>query len=196
MIKYLVICVLIGLSVMAWSEIPIKRGPGITAETGPEIQRLVNEEEITFDGNTFTPFKKIQATVRVIEKDRYFFDGMSKFSPYDVLVGWGQVSDQKNLDYIRFDLKNRDYSFKKTRLPLKADIIKSHTELWHLVSSTEEIESSLFSLRDGHVITLEGFIVDVITKGGLTWNSVSSPSQITKNGNKHEIIWVTSLTKK
>ncbi len=196
MIKYIVICILIGLSVMAWSEIPIKRGPGITADSGPEIQRILDEEEISFDGNTFSPYKKITATVRVVEKNRYFFDGMSQFSPYDVLVSWGQVSDQKNLDYIRFNLKNRDFSYKKTRLPLSPDVINKHTELWHFVSSTEEIENSIFKLREGHIITIEGFIVDVTTKEGLSWKSVSSPSIVTKSGNRHEIIWVTSLSKK
>lgn len=196
MIKYILICLLIGLSVMAWSEIPIKRGPGITAHHGPDIQRVVNEKDITFDGNTYSPFKKIKATVRVIDKNRYFFDGMSKFSPYDILVGWGEVSDQKNLDYIHYKLKNRDFSFKKTRLPLDYNVIKNSTELWHMVSSTEEIEKRLFSLRDGHIITLEGYLVDVNTKEGLSWNSVSSPSQVTKSGNQHEIIWVTALTKK
>lgn len=196
MIKYVLICVLIGLSVMAWSEIPITRGPGIMADSPPDIMRVLDEKDITFDGNTYSPFKKIRATVRVVEKDRYFFDEMSKFSPYDILVGWGEVSDQKNLDYIRFKLKNRDFKYSKTSLPLPPNVIDSHSELWHLVSSTSDIESTIFSLREGHIITIEGFIVDVTTKEGLSWNSVSSPSRVTKSGNKHEIIWVTSLKKK
>jgi hypothetical protein len=181
---------------MAWSEIPIKRGPGIVTETGPEHSRVDNQMDITFDGNTYSPFKKIKATVRVVEKDRYYFDGMSKFSPYDVLVSWGQASDQKNLDYINFKLKDRSYSFNKLRLPLDANTINNQTELWHLVSSTEDIESKLFGLREGHIITISGYLVDVTTKEGLSWNSTSSSSTIAKSGNKHDILWVTSLTKK
>mgnify|MGYP003667125547 FL=1 len=196
MVKYIFLCAFIGLSVLAWSEIPIKRGPGIVAESNPELARVYNQMDISFDGNTFSPFKKITATVRVVEKDRYFFNGMSHFSPYDILVSWGQASDQKNLDYINFKLKDRSYSYNKLRLPLSANTINSQTELWHLVSSTENIERELFGLRKGHIITISGYLVDVTTKEGLSWNSSSSPSKITRSGNKHDILWITSLTKK
>lgn len=196
MVKYLFLCVLIGLSVMAWSEIPIKRGPGIVAESGPELSKAENQKDITFDGNTFSPFRKVKATVRVVEKDRYFFDDMSKFAPYDILVSWGEVSDQKNLDYLNFKLSNRSFTYNKLRLPLNENTVLNHIELWHIVSSTSDIEKEISRLRDGHIITIQGYLVDVTTKEGLSWNSTSSPSKLTRSGNKHDILWVTSLTKK
>lgn len=196
MVKYIFLCGLIGLSVVAWSEIPIKRSPGITAESGPKLSRVDNQKDISFNGNTFSPFKKITATVRVVEKDRYYFDGMSQFSPYDVLVSWGQTSDQKNLDYIRFKLKDRGFDYKKIRLPLSIDTINNQTKLWHFVSSTEDVESTLFGLREGHIITVSGYLVDVTTKEGLSWNSASSPSKEIRSVNQYDIFWITSLTKK
>lgn len=196
MVKYLFLCALIGLSVMAWSEIPIKRGPGIVAESRPVLSKDKNQKDITFDGNTFSPFAKVKATVRVVEKDRYFFDGMSKFAPYDILVSWGETSDQKNLDYLNFKMTDRTFSYNKLRLPLNENTVLSQTELWHLVSSTGDIEKEIFGLRDGHIITIQGYLVDVTTKEGLSWNSTSSPSKLTRSGNKHDILWVTSLTKK
>lgn len=196
MFKFIFLCALIGLSVMAWSEIPIKRAPGITAESSPALSKTDTNKDITFDGNTFSPFRKMIATVRVLEKDRYYLDEMSKFSPYDILVGWGESSDQKNIDYINFKLKNRTFSFNKIRLPLEEKMIHNQTQLWHIVSSTSDIEKELFSLREGHIISIKGYLVDVTTKEGLNWNSATSPSKITKSGNKHDIFWVTSLTKK
>jgi len=196
MFKYIFLCAVIGLSVMAWSEIPIKRGPGIVAESGPDISKIDDRMDITYDGTTFSPFKKIKATVRVVEKDRYFFDGMSKFSKYDILVSWGQVSDQKNIDYINFKLKDRTFSYNELSLPLDINIIDTQTELWHTVPSTSDIESELFSLREGHIITVSGYLVDVITNEGLSWNSESSDSSIAKSGNKHDILWITSIIKK
>jgi hypothetical protein len=196
MIKYIFLCTLIGLSVMAWSEIPIKRGPGIVADSGPELSKVDDPKDITFDGNTFSPFRQVTATVRVVEKDRYFFDGMAQFSPYDVLVSWGETSDQKNLDYINFKLKDRNFHFNKLRLPLDENIIRQQTELWHMVPSTDDVKSSLSSLREGHIIKITGYLVDVTSKEGLSWNSSSTPSKVTRSGNKHDILWITSLTKK
>jgi hypothetical protein len=196
MIKYIFLCVVIGLSIMAWSEIPINRGPGIAAEKAPKATKLSVPQDFNFDGNTYSGFKKIEATVRVLEKDRYFLDNMSEFSSYDLLVGWGQVSDQKNLDYINFDLKDRSFSYNKIRLPLPLDMISKQTLLWHTVPSTDEIKKELFTLRKGHIINVSGYIVDVATKEGLNWNSASSTSQVGKSSNKHDIFWITSLTKK
>ncbi len=190
------LCTLIGLSIMAWSEIPIKRGPGIAAEFAPEYVETFGEESIQFDGNTFEPFREVSAEVRLVEKKRYFFDSMADFSAYDILVSWGETSDQKNLDYLGFKLKDRSFRYKKTRLPLKEEKIDKQTNLWHLVPATEEVSDQIFNLREGHIITLEGYVVDVTTKNGMTWTSVSSNNQITKSGNKHEIILVTSLSKK
>lgn len=187
---------MIGLSIMAWSEIPITRGPGVLAEEAPKISKLISSDEINFNGNTYTTHKKVDAKVRVIDKERYFFDSMSEFSSYDVLVGWGQVSDQKNLDYINFKLGNRTFEYKNYRLPLNSDLINNQTLLWHLIPATEEIKSSLFTLRKGHIIEISGYIVDVTTKAGLQWKSASSPSKTDAFGNDHNIFWVTSLTKK
>lgn len=196
MIKYLFLCLVIGLSIMAWSEIPIARGPGILAEEAPSISKLISSNEINFNGNTYTTHKKVDAKVRVIEKERYFFDSMSEFSSYDILVGWGQVSDQKNLDYINFKLSNRTFDYKNYRLPLDPDLINNQTLLWHLIPSSEEIKSSLFTLRKGHIIEISGYIVDVTTNNGLQWKSASSPSITDAFGNRHNIFWITSLTKK
>ncbi|MEP1150257.1 MAG: hypothetical protein ABJH08_00900 [Balneola sp.] len=196
MFKYIFLCAIIGLSIMAWSEIPIKRAPGIIVESPPRYSKADTEKDITFDGNTFSPFRKVSAQVRVVEKDRYYLDEMSKFSPYDVLVSWGESSDQKNLDYINFKLKDRTFSYNKIRLPLEESIIKNQTKLWHIVSSTSDIEKELFNLREGHIINIVGYLVDVTTKEGLSWNSASSPSEVTKSGNSHDIFWVTSISKK
>ena len=196
MVKYILLCIVVGLSIMAWSEIPINRGPGIIADKSPKTTKLISPQEINFDGNTFSGFKKIEATVRVLEKDRYFFDNMSEFSSYDILVGWGQVSDQKNLDYINFDLKDRTFTYNKIRLPLKSDLISSQTLLWHVVPSTDEIKKLLFGLRSGHIINVSGYVVDVSTRDGLQWKSAGSPSLENKTYIKHDILWITSLTKK
>lgn len=58
MVKYIFLCLVIGLSIMAWSEIPITRGPGILAEEAPKISKLISSDEINFNGNTYTTHKK------------------------------------------------------------------------------------------------------------------------------------------
>lgn len=196
MVKYLLLCVMIGLGVMAWSSIPVDRGPGITAEKKPVVNELKEAEPFEFKKATLTPSHEISATVRVIKKKRYFLDKMVSFSPYDVLVGWNELSDQRNLDYLHFSLDDRDYSHQPGRLPLEEVTILDQTALWHLIYSSNEVKDAISSLRSGHIITLSGWIVDVNDEEGFSWNSSKIIGFDQKDKPRHEIIWVTSVSKR
>ena len=196
MVKYFLLCLLIALGVMAWSEVPVDRGPGITANKTPELILQRDIEDISYSNITLKPLGEISAEVRVLDKKRYFFDGMKNFSKYDVLVGWSQLSDQRNLDYLHFKIKDRSFKYNKARLPLEPAVIDEQTALWHMIASTDEIKRGLASLRNGHIITIKGHIVDVVDVNGFTWQTSKQLVGRDKERPINEIILVTSLTKK
>ncbi len=176
---------------VVWTEIPIDRGPGVTAENNPTLSETKTNDNFEFKEANLTTLKSVSAQVRVLERKRYFFDNMSAFSSTDVLVGWGAMSDQRNLEFLHFGLSNRDWNHKLTRLPLSVDEIKAQSALWHLIPSTPEIKKRIHSLRKGHIITMEGLLVNVIDKDGLRWET-STELDDTKNP-RNEIIWITSF---
>ncbi len=191
MTKYLVICVLMMMGYVIWTEIPVDRGPGVTAENIPIFSEIEDVDNIVYKEADLVPIKAVNAKVRVLERKRYFFDSMSAFSSTDVLVGWDSMSDQRNLEFLHFGLSNRDWEHKLNRLPLSIEEIKSKSALWHLIPSTPEIKKRIHSLRDGHIITIEGFLVNVIDKDGLRWET---STELDDSKNPHnEIVWVTSF---
>ncbi len=179
---------------VVWTEIPIDRGPGVTAENNPVLSENKVNENIEFKEANLTTIKNVSGQVRVLERKRYFFDSMSSFSSTDILVGWGAMSDQRNLEFLHFGLSNRNWKHKLTRLPLTVDEIKAQSALWHLIPSTPEIKKKIHSLRKGHIITMEGLLVNVTDKDGLRWET-STELDDTKNP-RNEIIWVTSFNVK
>lgn len=171
MVKYLIFCVLVAVGYIVYTTFPVKHGPGITAKEPPRIERLKWQKPFTFKGASFTPKKAIQAEVRIIKRKRYFFDSFSKYSPIDALVGWNDLSDERNLDFIFYTLGHRKYELDLTRPPLKLSKIYAETELWHLIPSTETIDDKLKSLRDGHIIQLSGLLVDIESENTFTYNT-------------------------
>ncbi len=191
MVKYIAIGAFVFLAYLAWSMVPIDRGPGVKADKAPVLVDNSKEEPFSYNEAELMPAGSVSAEVRVISKKRYFLDGMSSFSPIDVLVGWNDLSDQRNLDYLHFDLSERTFSKKPYQLPVTHKEINEQTALWHLIPSTDEIKSELGRLRDGHLLKIEGLLVNVRDKKGLKWET--SKDLFDSDKPEHEIIWVTSI---
>lgn len=188
MIKYLVFCVLVASGYLAYSNFPVNQGPGITAKEEPKIDRLTWQEPFTFKGATFTPKKIIDAEVRVVKRKRYFFDSFSKYAPVDAIVGWNELSDSRNLDYIYFQLGERSFDLDLTRPPLSVPKIYGESDLWHLIPSSAEIDKQIKSLREGQIIRIGGLLVDISSELDYSLNTNTEISESSKpNG---FIIWI------
>lgn len=191
MLRIILFCIVAFAGYYVWAFFPINHGPGITAPNSPTTSRITWEKPFPFKEYNIIPLKKIEGTVRVIKHKRYYFDSKSEYSPVDVLVGWGDLSDERNLDHLHFSVSNRlsDIEFSRPPLPLKQ--LYQQTALWHLVPSNERIENEIKHMREGNMLMLSGYIVNVESETEFGWRS----DTINKGGNEHPniIIWVTEI---
>lgn len=188
MVKYLIFCVFIVSSYIVYSTFPINHGPGKMAKEEPVIEKLTWQEPFTFKGATFTPKRVIEGEVRILKRKRYFFDSFSKYSPVDAMVGWNELSDNRNLDYIFYTLGDRSSNLDLTRPPLPVPKIYGESDLWHFIPSTSEIDTKLKSLRNGHIIKVKGLLVDISNDSDFTFTTETT---FTELSNKEGfVIWV------
>lgn len=194
MLRFILLGIVAFSGFYIWTVFPINHGPGEITPNKPKFERLTWEKPFTFKEATIIPHRKITGTVRVLEKKRYFFDNKREYSPIDVLIGWKALSDERNLDHIHFSLDNRFFDYEFTRPPLPLNDILSQIDLWHLVPSTEQIDTDIKKLRKGNIIILEGFVIDIEPLSKYAWRSelVNPKNQDFKN----TIIWVTKLSVK
>jgi hypothetical protein len=184
-------CICITAGVLLYSLFPVSHGPGVTAEEKPKISDLTWQKPFTFNGASLVPSKVIEAEVRILDKRRYFFDGLSHISPVDVVIGWDEMSDERNLNYIYHDLSDRIFETKISIPPIKLEAIHKQSDLWHLIPSDPSIDNKIKSLRRGNIIEIEGTIVQIETESGLIFNS---PSSLLDSQNKKGFaIWVEQL---
>ncbi|MEX0844572.1 MAG: hypothetical protein WD022_04795 [Balneolaceae bacterium] len=191
MVKYLIFCVFVAAGYIVYTTFPVNHGPGITAKEEPSIKRLTWQEPFSFKGATLTPKKLIEGEVRIIKRKRYFFDRFSKYSPVDAVVGWNQLSDQRNLDYIYFTLSNRGFELDLTRPPLELSTIYGESDFWHLIPSTSSIDEKLKMLRNGHIIKIEGILVDL--KDDISFEYKTSTTMSKSENTNGFAIWVEEL---
>ena len=171
MVKYLVFCACVAAGYIVYTNFPVNHGPGVTAKEEPTIKRLTWQEPFSFKGATMIPKKIIEAEVRIIKRKRYFFDNFSRYSPVDAIVGWNRLSDERNLDYVFYTLDDRKFDLDLTRPPIDLYTIYHETDLWHLIPSTSDIDEDLKKLRDGHIIRVQGLLVDIEHDTGFNYET-------------------------
>lgn len=191
MVKYLVFCVFVAAGYIVYINFPISHGAGIMANEEPKISRITWQEPFSFKGATLTPKKLITAEVRILKRKRYFFDTYSKYSPLDAVVGWNELSDERNLDYIYFTLEDRKFDVNFVRPPVEVSTIYKESDLWHLIPSTQKINDQLKQLRNGHIIKIEGILVDISHETGFNFYTASALS--TKENVEGFALWVEDL---
>lgn len=191
MLRFILICIVAFAGYYVWAFFPVNHGPGITAPDAPTTSRITWEKPFPFKDYTIVPIKKVEGTVRVLKHKRYFFDSKSDYSPADVLVGWGDLSDERNLDHLHFTANNRVSDIEYSRPPLPINQLYQQTALWHLVPSNQEIEKEIKHMREGNILSIAGFIVNIESEIEFGWRS----DTINKGGNQHPntIVWVTEI---
>lgn len=191
MLKIILLCVVMFTGYYAWSIFPIQHGPGVIAPNKPRVSKLTFDKPFLFNSSTVVPIRKISGQVRVLEKKRYFFDNRSQYSPIDVLIGWNELSDERNLDFLHFSLHDRYFKMNYSSPPLPINNIYNQIQLWHLMPATEEIDTDIKGIREGNVISIEGFIVNIESKDSFGWKSeLSNPGEVHL---KNTIVWINKI---
>jgi hypothetical protein len=191
MLKYILLCILAMSGYYAWSVFPVNHGPGITNPNRPELNFTAFDKPFNYKGNTLKPLKRYEADVRVLQKKRYLFDARASLSPMDILVGWNEMSDARNVDFIHFSMSNRTASMSYTKPPIPVKQIHQQMDHLHLIPSNKEIKSTINGLRQGHKIKLEGIIVNIESIDNYDWDSKT----ILTNKEEHRklVVWVESI---
>jgi len=191
MLKYILVGILAVSGYYAWTIYPIKHGPGVITPDKPTISYSSWDKPFNLKGNTLDPIKTYSAQVRILKHKRYFFDDRTELSPVDILVGWDEMSDERNIEFVQFSLSERSFELNYTKPPIPESTMFKQMELLHLIPSTKEIDDRIKKLRSGNVIEIEGKLVDVESTENFNWTNDLLLSN-SKNSN-HLILWVENL---
>ncbi len=132
-------------------------------------------------------------TARLLRKERYRIDAASAFAPYDLGVGWGELSDNAVIEQLTFSQMGRFFYAqpKSTSFPLSADVLNRHLAQVHAIPANDAVAAQLARLRPSALITAHGYLVDVSGGGGEVWKT-SMTRDDTGDG-ACEIMWVETL---
>lgn len=174
-----------------WEERPIIHPAGVLV---PQTPRQVDLEPTQFELDDYqvTRRAKFELRARVLSTQNYYLRRESDLSPVDLALGWGPMSDTAILDRIDISQSGRWYRTNyKFPAPLSDQAIINNSSNMHMIPAARGIKKTLKNLRDGEVVTLRGYLVDVDHESGWAWRT-SLSRQDTGDG-ACEIVYVESV---
>lgn len=112
---------------------------------------------------------EFKITGLVLSKRHYLADERADIAPYDMVVGWGPMSDPSIIKDINVRQNNRFYYWNVSEFPLPRNELELNSTNLHLVPNTEEIANALANVKKGDVVELVGYLVDIKDEDGFIW---------------------------
>jgi len=141
-----------------------------------------------------TPRARYDIEARVLSVERYKYDGGSKLSPIDFAVGWGSMSDSAVLEHFRVTQGARFFTIYPDEGAIDLQEALRGAANMHLIPANGAIKHQLEEVRPGHVVHLQGFLVDISGPNNYTWTT-----SLTRNdtgAGACELFYVESVAKR
>ncbi len=193
MIRFLVVIALGGGLAWWFMQKPpvVTHPPGIIVAIDP-IQQDVKKEDWNKGNYTIRPLTEFHIKARVLSKSFYRFDREAELAPYDLALGWQQMSDSDLLKHIDLTQTNRWYYLSWDELPISPQDVMALSANMHIIAGTPEVEAALKNVYEGHIVQMDGYLVQAIAQDDWAWTSSLTRFD---NGEKScELVWVNSLT--
>lgn len=179
------------LVIRDWESKPIDHAPGILVAEAP-AQRDVKPGGFKVDDYYLTRKASFEIRARVLSTEPYYIGRTADLSPIDLALGWGPMSDQSVLDRIKISQSGRWY---RTRYelppPIPEQLIIASSSNMHMIPADSSIERVLKKVREGDVVHLKGYLVDVDHDSGWYWRS--SMSRTDSGDGACELVYVESI---
>lgn len=146
--------------------------PGRHVDAVPIQEPLSVIKKKTIGDYTLHFHHRFEFSALVLSKSDYFSDRLAQFSPVDLALGWGVMSNPEHLRYIRITQNNRFYFFKyKSQPPISHSDIIEYSANMHFVPANDEIKKALMDARKGDIVQISGYLVDLYADDGWHWKS-------------------------
>lgn len=155
-----------------WQHRPAHAASGMLAASAPAQTDIDGHPAELHSGRfTLDPRANFDITARVLSREDYQMDDLAPISPTDLTLGWGRMSDTAVLDRIRISQSNRFYFWYTDDFPIPRREIEESSANMHMIPASNAVARALRAVRQGEIVHLRGFLVNVHRDDGRAWNT-------------------------
>lgn len=170
--------------------------PPPVARDAPPLQSDVPAAVAPFrlEGASLQPLAGFSIDARVLSREDYGFGREAEYSPTDLALGWGRMTDDAVLDRLEISQSSRWYHYRWRGDPPipPAEIVVSSANM-HMIPSDAAVASALHAVKPGQRVRIDGWLVQVDASDGWHWRS-STTREDTGDG-ACEVVYVCSIAR-
>ncbi len=155
-----------------WESRPIRHEAGMLVPVEPEQHEISPTPLAELNGFRISGVATYSICGRVLGTRRYRDRPGSDLVPVDVALGWGAMSDQAVLDQLDLSMGNRFFFYRWEGAPPRPPSeIMRHAGNHHVISANADVKQQIARLREGEIVVMRGWLVDVSGPDGYSWNT-------------------------
>ena len=192
-LKLVVVAAAMLVAGYAWlDDRPVPHLPGVLAPGEPAQSPPTDDRPWQYRGYRIAPLADFSLHARVLSTLRYRWDRGSTLAPYDLAVGWGEMSDSVRLADFRVEQGSRYFTLYPRGEGSELRQALRQSANMHLIPANSEVRRAIAMAKEGSLVTLRGRLVAVSGADGFTWRS-SLRRDDTGDG-ACELVWVDEFT--
>ncbi|GHC08318.1 hypothetical protein [Thermomonas carbonis] len=149
---------------------------------------------LSMEGATLQPLAGFSIEARVLGREDYRIGREAEFSPTDLALGWGRMTEDAVLAQLKISQGGRWYRYSwkhEPPIPL-GEIIRSSANM-HMLPADDRVAAALGDVEAGERVRIDGWLVQVNSPDGWRWRS--SLTREDSGGGACEVVYVCSITR-
>ncbi len=169
----------------------LSRSESAIIKSTPYQKYHVIQDKVPYMDTELTLLAEFRLDAMVISKKRYVSDLTAKYAPFDLLLGWGPMSDPDILKHIHIKQGGRRGTIRyKSSSPVPHFYVQNFFSNVHAIPADRAILEIISVLQPGNVIHLEGYLVH---QQGKNWSWKSSLSRSDSGYRSCEIFYIKKI---
>lgn len=139
------------------------------------------------------PLAGFSVEARVLSREDYRRGREADFSPLDLALGWGRMTEDAVLSQLDISQGGRWYRYRwKDAPPIPpAEIVRSSANM-HMIPADDAVARALDRIERGQRVRIDGWLVEVNADNGWRWRS--SLTREDSGGGACELVYVCAVT--
>lgn len=146
------------------------------------------------DNARMTPLAGFSIEARVLSREDYSLGREAAYSPTDLALGWGRMTDDAVVSRLDISQGGRWYRYRwKDAPPIPLDEIVRSSANMHMIPADDAVAAALDRIERGERVRIDGWLVEVNAEDGWRWRS--SLTRDDSGGGACELVYVCSITR-
>lgn len=169
--------------------------PPLVERGAPPLQSEVPSTmpALSMEGATLQPLAGFSIEARVLGREDYRMGREADFSPTDLALGWGRMTEDAVLGQLQISQGGRWYRYSwKNDPPIPlGEIVRSSANM-HMLPADDAVAAALGDVEAGDRVRIDGWLVQVNAPDGWRWRS--SLTREDSGGGACEVVYVCSVS--